>query len=192
VSSLVRTSLWHKLDEPGAEIMELHRHDRGWELRGVAVLALAGRPAHVRYRVECDPDWHTRAVEVVETWGHQDRQLRLIVNGDSRWQADAPGGEIESVRGSVDVDLGMTPATNTLPIRRLGLGVGEASELTAAWIRFPDLEVEPLPQRYTRLGEKEYRYESRDGGFSAELLVDDLGLVAVYSGFWELVGSFDA
>jgi hypothetical protein len=192
MNSLVRTVLWRRLDEPGAEILELRRHDDGWGLNGVAVLALDGRPVQVRYRVQCDQSWRTRSVDVAETWGNEERELHLVADEASNWSRH--GGrtkELDSVTGSVDVDLGVTPATNTLPIRRLALRVGDAAELIAAWVRFPDLEVEPLPQRYTRLDEGSYRYESTDSGFSADLKVDDLGLVTLYSGFWERVASFD-
>ena len=41
---------------------------------------------------------------------------------------------------------------------------------------FPDPEIQPLSQRYTRIAKHTYRYES-DTGFSAEIVVDDLGLV---------------
>jgi hypothetical protein len=95
--------------------------------------------------------------------------------------------EIHAVAGCLDVDLAFTPATNILPLRRLGLAVGESREVTAAWIRFPDLSVEPLPQRYTRLDERRVRYESRGGAFTAELEVDELGLVVRYPPLWERV-----
>ncbi len=88
------------------------------------------------------------------------------------------------MRGCLDVDLSVTPATNTLPIRRLALAEGAAAAVTAAWVRFPALTVEPLPQRYTRLGGGRYRYES-DTGFVTEIESDDLGLVTRYGGGWE-------
>ena len=78
----------------------------------------------------------------------------------------------------------MTPATNTLPIRRLALPVGKTEAVTAAWVKFPDLEIQPLAQRYTRLGENRYRYES-DTGFSVEIELDEMGLVTLYPGGWE-------
>ena len=87
----------------------------------------------------------------------------------------------------IDADLGISPSTNTLPIRRLNLAVGESRELTAAWVRFPELTVEPLAQRYTRLAERRYRYESTVSGFTAELEVDDLGLVISYENIWQRV-----
>jgi uncharacterized protein len=95
--------------------------------------------------------------------------------------------EIPAVAGCLDVDLAFTPATNILPLRRLGLAVGESRELTAAWVRFPDLSVEPLAQRYTRLDERRMRYESRGGSFTADLEVDELGLVVSYPPLWERV-----
>ena len=80
------------------------------------------------------------------------------------------------------------PATNTLPIRRLNLELGQSREVTAAWLKFPDLTLAILPQRYTRLAPQRYGYQSGTG-FSAEMLVDDLGLVTAYPGGWERVAS---
>ena len=82
----------------------------------------------------------------------------------------------------------MTPATNTLPIRRLNLQIGSSESVIAAWIKFPDLTVEPVSQRYTRLSKNTYRYESNTG-FSAEIVVDDLGLVTTYPNGWERIGT---
>jgi uncharacterized protein len=50
--------------------------------------------------------------------------------------------------------------------------------------KFPELTVQPLSQRYTRVAQNTYRYESNTG-FSAEIVVDDLGLVTDYPGGWE-------
>ena len=41
-----------------------------------------------------------------------------------------------------------------------------------------------FPRSYTQLDPQRYRYESASG-FSADLLVDDLGLVTWYSSGWE-------
>jgi hypothetical protein len=63
-----------------------------------------------------------------------------------------------------------------------------------AWMvnsRVRDLDamaVQPLSQRYTRVSRNTYRYESNTG-FSAEIAVDDLGLLTAYPGGWERIGS---
>jgi uncharacterized protein len=98
------------------------------------------------------------------------------------------GRELPEVGGCRDVDLAVTPATNTLPIRRLDLGIGMSQSVTAAWIKFPELDLQLLSQRYTRIAENIYRYDS-DPGFSADIVVDDLGLVINYPGGWERIGT---
>ena len=183
---LVETCLWRWLRGTGLERFELLREDAGWVLRGT-ILALGDRPsAEARYEVSCDPAWSTRRVDVTLFEAGVERSLRLSVE-DGRWYES--GRERDAVRGCLDVDLGWSPSTNTLPIRRLNLAVGESSgPLTAAWVRFPELAIEPLPQEYRRLSERRYRYTSRGGAFTAEIDVDEHGVVVDYQGVWQRVG----
>ncbi len=119
------------------------------------------------------------------------RSLHLTV-ADGRWYAGAE--ELTALRACVDIDLGLTPATNTLPIRRVAPAIGEHCDVVAAWVSFPALRIEPLFQRYTRLEAMRYRFEtfensdmSGEPAFSAELTVDHTGLVQDYTGWWERV-----
>lgn len=179
---LVRAVLWRALRTPGTEYCALWEEEQGWSLQGTAVLSAEEPLTEVRYRVSSDPSWRTRQVEVVLSADHEQR-VDLVADGDGHWTTE--GRELVEVRGSVDVDLGFSPSTNTLPMRRLGLAVGESAEVRAAWVRFPEMTVEPLPQRYTRIGPERYLYESLASDFRAELEVDDLGLVVRYPGGWE-------
>jgi hypothetical protein len=86
---------------------------------------------------------------------------------------------------AIDLDLAITPFTNTLPIRRLDLAVGDEGDVTAAYVSFPDLEVNIDEQRYTRLDEDVYLYESLDSDFSREITVDLDGIVVEYPGLFE-------
>ena len=87
--------------------------------------------------------------------------------------------------GCTDVDLGLSPSTNTLPIRRLNLAIGASHTIQAAWVVFPELSVQKAAQTYTRVDEFTYRYSS--GTFEAELGVDDDGLVTSYAA-WHRTG----
>ena len=185
--TLQRAVLWQNLQTPGTEYCRLWQRPDGWALEGTVILALGDRPFQVGYDIFCDPAWATRRVEVVLVEGADERRLQLVVDDAQHWWQD--GREIPAFRGCWDVDLGVTPATNSLPIRRLALAVGQNRDVTAAWVRFPDLSVQPLPQRYTRLAEDRYRYESNNGGFTADLVVDELGLVQHYANGWEQIAS---
>jgi hypothetical protein len=143
------------------------------------------QPVNSRYVVRADREWRTRAVEVT-VLDPKPRRLCLRSEGDGRWR-HADGTPVDELDGCPDVDLGCTPFTNSLPIRRLGLDVGESADVRAAWIGVPELEVEALEQRYTRLDARRYRYEATASGFSAELEVDEDGIVLDYPDGWRRV-----
>jgi hypothetical protein len=193
---VTRTVIWRRLDQPGTEYCACMYEDKGAMFEGYVIGALDGRPIRVEYSVECDTAWATWDVLVQCYFADAPASTFKLERDDaSRWKRidlDHPADEVElpQVAGCIDVDLGITPATNTLPIRRLNLAVGESAEVTAAWVRFPALTIEPLRQRYTRLDTNRYRYES-DTGFSAELIVDEMGLVIEYPPGWERVAKSD-
>jgi hypothetical protein len=179
-TELTATVVWQRLDVAGLEYCRLWTEPDGFRLEGTLIVVEEGEPQRVHYEVGCTPAWETRSATISLTTGEATRQLRLA--------AETTG--LADLAGCVDVDVSLTPATNTLPIRRLGLldlPVGESREVTAAWVRFPELSVEPLPQRYTRLAGRRFRYESGGGAFQTELEVDDAGLVVSYPPFWRRV-----
>ena len=183
----LRTVLWRPLDGAGVEHCTLRKLAKGVRLEGHVISTADGLggtvPLHVHYIVDTDSVWRTRAVSISQHYGTVQTTLRLDVINHRWWTAE--GVEIPQLHWLIDVDLGVTPATNTLPIRRLALNVGQRADVTAAWLRFPALTVEPLPQTYERLAPNLYRYSSDGGRFSALLETDDLGLVVRYEGGWE-------
>lgn len=136
-----------------------------------------------RYEIACDHLCRTRAANISVRDSAGDRTLKIAAQ-DGRWFEN--GIENQTVTGAIDIDLGWSPSTKPLPIRRLGLENGQTSgEFIAAWVRFPELTLQPLLQEYLRLEDRKYRYSSRGGAFVAELLVDDHNLVLDYEGFWQ-------
>ena len=190
MDEVVRTIFWRRLDCPGAEYCELRRRPDGWELSGTVLVALDGRPLRAHYQVVCDAGWATRVVSLETSTGGPTRTLQLTADEQRRWWS--AGAELLPLRGCVDVDLGVSPSTNTLPVRRLGREIGDAVDIGAAWVRFPELEVTRLDQRYTRLDAHRYRYQSLPDDRTYTIEVDDLGLVRCYEDGWECVATSDA
>ncbi|GHG80198.1 putative glycolipid-binding domain-containing protein [Comamonas sp. JC664] len=181
----LRALVWRRLISPGSEYFELRQHTEGWELTGSVVFVHEGQPYFVDYTLLTDAAWATRNVSVVRRGVEGAAELHLHSDAEHRWW----DGNTERValRGCPDIDLACTPSTNTLPIRRLALEVGQSADVRAAWIRMPDLSLQVLPQRYTRLSQTRYGYESSGGAFKAEVDVDALGLVTNYPPGWERV-----
>ena len=80
-------------------------------------------------------------------------------------------------------------STNLLPIRRLGLQVGQTAPIKAAWLRFPSFRFELLAQQYTCLDETTYHYESAGGQFIADLQVNQNGFVTGYPAGWRILAA---
>jgi uncharacterized protein len=118
----------------------------------------------------------------------QSGRIRFSLTADGRGNWARDGVPVPDVGGALDVDLGFTPATNTLPIRRLALAVGESAPVRSAWLHFPELRLEPLEQTYTREAELTFRYRALVDGepFIARLDTDAFGRVLRDEGLWEV------
>jgi hypothetical protein len=151
--------VWESLKWPGIE--HVIWEDGNVDAAAVMLLPEAG-PQRVTYRIT-----PTR-VEI--------NSLTLEHDGEGRWHHHP---ELDGCR---EVDISITPLTNTLPINRLKLEPGESREIRAVYIKVPELTVSVMTQRYTHLGERLYRYQSE--GFQADLTVDEHNFVIDYPGLW--------
>jgi uncharacterized protein len=135
------------------------------------------------FRIVCDGGWRAREIEA--RIFDADRHVLLRSDGAGHWY-DMNGTPLPELDGAIDVDLPLTPFTNTLPIRRLGLRAGESADLKVAYLTVPELSVIADPQRYFCLEPlKRYRYESLDSDFEREIEVDAAGLVETYPGLFK-------
>jgi uncharacterized protein len=175
--------LWRRLDGPGHDACQLLRAASGYELQGVAVFLHRDRPCSLQYRVCCDKRWLTCSAHVAGVVGRKTVEVQVQRVRDD-WILDE---EVQpGLVGCKDIDLSFTPATNTLPIRRLRLAVGESCTTSAAWLRFPSLTIGKLDQTYAYRGHGSYAYSSLAGKFRRRLGVRPSGLVATYPTFWRI------
>jgi hypothetical protein len=172
--------LWRRTDKAGHEFCSLAERGDGAALSGVAVFSEKSTPCHIRYEIDCDAKWRTLACLITGEIDSHSIHVSIKRDGDV-WTANAIA--IPEIAGCEDIDLGFSPSTNLLPIRRLALANGQSAAVRAAWVKFPELTVQLLEQKYTRLGDDRYRYESA-GGFRRDLKVDDIGFVLEYPDLW--------
>ncbi|MDF1749329.1 MAG: putative glycolipid-binding domain-containing protein, partial [Alphaproteobacteria bacterium] len=151
-------------------------------IEGAAVFQEHRAATKLCYHVTCTAAWETKAAEV-SGWGDQGEitlKLERDLSGIWVWN----GQQVPEFKGLIDVDLGFTPATNTIAIRRLNLAEGQSVETIAAWVDTDDWSLKPLLQEYHRLSKNHYLYRSPNHNYEAVLTVNDAGLVLEYPDLW--------
>lgn len=181
---VIGSILWRRLDLPGHDACRLEQNDNGWALHGMAIFRQGGVPAGLDYHVACDPEWRTRQGRVRGWLGEQSVEFDIARTTKGTWTLD--GTTVPGLETCVDLDLGFTPATNVLPLRRLDLGEGLAADAPAAWLDVMTGKLETLPQCYERRAEDAYWYEAPSVGYAALLEVSPSGFIRNYPGLWEV------
>lgn len=173
---------WKAWDGDGLEHCDVESGKQGLTLSG-AVVGTRETRYGAFYVVRTDEMFRTREVRVQYANGPV---LHVEANGEGNWHDLITGSALPDLNGCIDVDIGVTPATNTLPIKRLGLSVGESRDILAAYVPLPSqIDDGFIPtraeQRYTCLEQgRIYRYEGLFRNFTAELEIDETGLILDY------------
>jgi hypothetical protein len=150
-----------------------------------AILGATGDEAFaVRYRILCEKSWRVRNVEIGQIGSGN--VVELASDGAGNW-VDGSGAPLPQLAGAIDIDISITPFTNTLPIRRLRLQTGQSEEILVVYVQLPGLAVTTDRQRYTCLEPNRYRYDSLDSKFTRDIEVDGHGLVVTYPGLFRRV-----
>ena len=184
----VRTEvLWEQIVEKGLEHLILKQADH-IEADSLALGMIEGTAYRIKYRIICDLDWRVGRVRVEDLLNNKTLVFNRREAGVWADEGDQP---IDDLKGCADVDIMITPFTNTLPIRRLNLALHESKEISVVYFSLPVLTVSKLVQRYTFLSQEKdhrvYRYESLGSGFTSEIKVDSDGLVIDYPGIFKMV-----
>ncbi len=205
MAGLPKSLIWRRLDTAGAEQVILSDH-AGLRARGTLVSATP-LPFSCRYQLFTDDAWVTARCEATVEGAGFVRSVRLE-RAAGRWRVTAneqgnldaalraAGRPAAALPGSEepgrlvearDVDLGYSPLTNTLPVRRLGLLTAEPGTthtIEVAWVLLPSLEVIDSTQTYTALGDGRVTFTS--GTFTTELTLNADGYVTHYPGLADL------
>lgn len=172
------TPLWNK-NQQGVGLEHLVLAERSADSIVLAYDEEYG-PLRFSYRLTWDDSWQVRDAELGVTTERASRSMILHTDGQGHWR-EGDSRAIGELDGCRDIDIWPTPFTNSFPIRREPMALGERRQFLMAWVFAPDLAVHAQPQAYTRLADRLYLFENLDGsGFQAELPVDEDGIVVDY------------
>ena len=196
---LPRTLMWTRVDLLGSEIVFLD--DRSGLIARGTQIAVDPVPYRLAYELRTDAAWQTTSLTARAEGSGWTRTLDLARDAHG-WRADGtssgapdlaaatgeglrspapPGiGDADALADARDVDLGGSPLTNTLPVRRLGLREQPRTvEIVTAWVLPPTLEVVPSRTRYDLGADGRLRYRAEE---SFDIALDDDGWVVDYPG----------
>src|SRR3954471_15098424 len=144
----VASILWTRLDTPGHDACRLMEQHGGWALEGTAVFVKNGMPARLDYQIDCDASWRTRRGRVRGWIGARSLDLDIARTPAGGWTLN--GDEVLRSSDCVDLDLGFTPATNLIALRRLDLPISQRMATRAAWLDEGSARLDVLEQVYER------------------------------------------
>jgi hypothetical protein len=115
-TSEIASVLWHNPYDNSTELCRLFESSDGFALEGTVLVPVDGEPGRVDYRVDTDREWRTRRrADLRIASGSRVKELTLAADGSGRWLLVSEQQPL--LEGCIDVDLRITAATNTLPIR---------------------------------------------------------------------------
>jgi len=173
----MRELRWASEEGDGFEHLAFDAREDGFVVESALVGQRYGKPYGLHYTVRCDAQWRTRHAWLKIVGGPE---LELHGDGAGHWR-NGQGVVLSEIDGCIDIDIAATPYTNTLPVRRLQLAEAERRPISVAYISTPDLQVTRAEQAYSCIElNRVYRYEGIFRNFTADLTVDEDGLVIDY------------
>lgn len=141
-----------------------------------------GQSIAADYFIQVNQRWETISFELDSKTGNKDFDLRFESDGQGNWTSN--GKAMPVFNGCIDIDISVTPFTNTLPINRLQLAKNEKRRIPVIYIDVLKQATSRVDQVYTKLGRCNYKYENTTNDFTAVITVDDAGLVLDYPGLF--------
>jgi hypothetical protein len=153
-----RFVIWRDWNGPRTEAALVELGETGVRATGTQIGA-DPIPYRLDYALDAGDGWITRGLRVEARGDGWSRRLRLGRDADGSWKADGeadgeielpePGGSLAGLERALDCDLGYSPLTNLMPVRRERLDERPgARDFVMAWVRVPALSVHASAQRY--------------------------------------------
>ena len=166
--------VWVRQDEPGNDACRFADAEGGYLIDGSSTDATG---SILPYRIRARGDGTTRRARI----GAKSR-IFMSRAPDNTWLLS--GTPAPAVSGAEDIDLCFTPATLTLPIRRLKLGIGDEAGIMVARLDLEDERLTPLDLVFRRIADEQYECLNAETGKISHLLVDRHGIIRTHTGHW--------
>ena len=132
----------------------------------------------VNYKIQTNRNWETIFFEINSEINGHTKSISYSGDGNGNWNKN--GQPVIQFTGCTNIDISVTPFTNTLPINRLQLIQNKQADIRVLYIDVLEQIEKAVSQKYTRLSPLAYQYENIPNDFEAIISVDQQGLVTDY------------
>lgn len=175
---------WKGREYASRESCRITTGDEGLKVDSVIRGSYREKNYRIEYNILANSAWEVLTFSVTSQVNGGESLVALESDGKGSWKT-REGLALDQFNGCIDIDISLTPFTNTLPIRRLNLSIGEASEIRVLYLDLLNEETKPVSQKYIRISQAEYLYQNIPNDFEALVTVDNDGLVVDYPGLFE-------
>ena len=176
--------IWTGQEYNSIENCVVSQTQNGTTVDSVIIGAYLNIPYRIAYRLIVNAHWETTLVELKTQLFNKLGTLRYESDGSGHWIGN--GKTTNVLSGCKDVDISLTPFTNTLPIKRLQLQISESREIVVLYFDLLEQNVKTVRQKYSRISLDEYKFENVPNDFEAIIKVDKDRLVVDYPGLFKM------
>jgi len=171
--------LWTGREYYSLENCLVNTTDIGSEIESTIIGRYDEQIYKVEYKIITNEYWETSRVDI--QWRHTNQREQVVFfESDTKGNWTMNGQPAHKFKGCIDVDIPLTPFTNTLPINRLKLKQDQEHQIQVIYLDLLAQQIMPVRQKYIRLSDKEYHYENVPNDFEAKIEVDESGFVVDY------------
>jgi hypothetical protein len=179
---MIRNIIWKGLEDESLEFCRIN-FGKLITVKSSIVGCSDDVPFKVDYELEMSEDWIISNFNIKACLGNADHSFSLNHNGHGGWYNS--GKEWKHLEGCMDIDITLTPFTNSLPINRLSPQLNQQIDIDVVYIDVLRFGITPRRQHYIQLDENTYRFSHDHDDFTADILFDDCKLVTRYPGLFE-------
>jgi hypothetical protein len=178
--------LWKGIEFESLENCLINSTEAGTEISSTIIGQYEGKVYLVDYQIKTNAAWETVFVSIESRINFRTQYWQFEGDCQGNWRKN---GKVAAHLGEcIDIDIPLTPFTNTLPINRLKLAIGESRLIKVIYLDLLSDEFKPVQQKYTRLKEDVYHYENVPNDFEADIIVDKQGFLVDYPRLFLKIG----
>src|SRR4051794_30981500 len=124
--------LWAGQEYHSLENCVVETSAAGAEITSTIIGSYKKKIYKTEYCIRSNPNWATVFLEITSRQSNKFHFIRLEGDGEGTWTRS--GKILKQFKGCIDVDISLTPFTNSLPINRLNLTENESQEIQVIYL----------------------------------------------------------